>query len=1039
MVGILYCQKSTLDYKRIESLLLESGIDTRLIAAEALEPHSLDSISVLMNAMGSYYPADKLDLLTNYWNSGKNIINLSATPFTKSLYDHTTNNRALRSFYIVDDFCPIKENSSYVQTFDNTRAQISLSGLHGAVYHLSKQDENGANVRIGYLEHILDAYNAQDELIAAPIIRAVMHAGGSMTFFGFDFDAAMLEQAFWKKLFLTVVRKELLGNVLLHVDCGFARYLPKEQKDITVKLENISLDMNTLASRDGTCENALTLSVCVYNDQNTPVLAHQEVLHLPYEGTFSPDAGTSSLYKVVASVYAKDVLIAQKTTGFLVISDDELANELSEFKPMYIDESISTDYCLVDGQITAILGTTYFVTDVYRECFYYMNAWLCDKEMAQLSSVGFNTLRSGNWKYIADFYNADGSLGERGKRALQTYFTLAARNGFTVQFALGNIMLNQWDTSRSPIHDLGMREKCMTFVRSFAENFKDYPNVTLDIVNEPSYSMRGAWSPGKPSGEPGELVRYREWIAKKYHNNIHELWSAWGDSSVTIKSFDDIELPGVHLFSRGLCRTELRFNPTPVADFFAFAREEFLDWTAEVRATVKAIAPDMIVTMGRDETLRIPTQQDEAMAGNVDMVCWHQWNYNSNIINEYLLNRVRGKICVAQELGMYKYDDIRCGKRHTDDEMVDMLQKKLLYSFGNFIQWQAHDDPFMYELCENSLGLYRADMSPTPSLAATKALIAAEKQMQSHMRGRRYDKIKIASVFSTSHYFSVDNQIAHQGIKSHIQALYNGLKEQSDFVPEHLFKKENASAIGNPNLIILPAMQMLRKDTWNELLKYVKNGAVLLISGCIDYEEHFAPDAKIGALDASHRTRKMLNFEKLTIGENEYVLDFRPLIGYGDVTNMLNCGEFEKTDVNSSTSCAMPTACVKHAACPTGIVEYAVGNGTILYCPYPLELSTNTEAVCACYRYAMEKASAQNGIYEIADGRPNVVFSASAYEDCTVYTVINEGYADTITWLDLCSGKKLTATLPANNGSKIWLDASGNILQVFGAADVTIG
>ena len=154
------------------------------------------------------------------------------------------------------------------------------------------------------------------------------------------------------------------------------------------------------------------------------------------------------------------------------------------------------------------------------------------------------------------------------------------------------------------------------------------------------------------------------------------MWAAWGDSSVTIKSFDDVTLPEGHLFSRGLCRTELRFNPTPVADFFAFAREEFLGWTAEVRATAKAIAPDTIVTMGRDETLRIPTQQDEAMAGNVDMVCWHQWNYNSNIINEYLLNRVRGKICVAQELGMYKFDDIRCGKRHTDDEMVDMLQKK---------------------------------------------------------------------------------------------------------------------------------------------------------------------------------------------------------------------------------------------------------------------------------------------------------------------------------------------------------------------------
>ena len=146
--------------------------------------------------------------------------------------------------------------------------------------------------------------------------------------------------------------------------------------------------------------------------------------------------------------------------------------ELATFKPMYLDPTISTDYCLVDGEITAILGTTHFVTDVYRECFYYMNAWLCDKELAHLHTDGFNVLRSGNWVHIPAFYNEDGSIGKRGVRALQTYFILAARYGFTVQFALGTVLLNQWDRNRSPIHDGGMREKCMTLIRSFVESEK---------------------------------------------------------------------------------------------------------------------------------------------------------------------------------------------------------------------------------------------------------------------------------------------------------------------------------------------------------------------------------------------------------------------------------------------------------------------------------------------------------------------------------------------------------------------------------------
>ena len=1029
MVGIVYCQKSESTYREIEALLLNSGIDARCIAIEEADSSSFEPFSVLINAMDSFYPEDKLDLLVDFFNSGRNMINLCATPFTKSSVDGSTNIRALRSFGIVDDFRPITENCDHVVTENGMRLDTALTGLYGAVYHLCEQDESGRNLRTAHLEHLLEAFDAQDELVATPMIRVVTHNRGSMTFFAFDFNTSMLKTDFWRELFLNVVRKELLGNVLLSVDCSLARYTPDEVKQITVSVTPVNLHADALKA-DGNASAELSLTLSVYDDQNTLFFTHTEPLVLPYEATFSPEISASSLYRVTATVTLSDITIAKKETGFLVLSEKELMDRMHAFKPMYIDETISTDYCLVDGKVTAILGTTYFVTDVYRECFYDMNAWLCAKEMAQLSKIGFNVLRSGNWTYIADFYNADGSISLRGLRALQTYFLLAAENGFTVQFALGNVMLNQWDTGRSPIHDPDMRKKCMTYVRSFAEHFKDYPNVTLDIVNEPSYSIKGAWSTGKPSGEPGELTRYRAWLSEKYHGNIHELRSAWGESSATLKCFDDIQMPDPGLFSRGLCRTEQRFNHTPLADFYAFARHEFLCWTAEVRATLKAAAPDMLVTMGRDETLRIPAQQDEVLAGNVDMVCWHQWNYNSNIINEYLLNRVRGKICVAQELGMYKYDDIRAGKRHSDEEMAAKLEKKLLYAFGNFVQWQAHDDPYMFELSENSLGLYRADMSPTPSLSATKRLIAAEKKMQSYLYGRQDEKVRIATVYNTSHYFSVDHQLAQQGIKNHIYALYNCLKEQSDFLPEHLLQKEHAAAIGNPRLILLPAMQTLNENAWNVLLDYVRNGAVLLINGCIDQDEYFAPDKKIAALDSRYSTRKLMNFEKLTIGGKEYVLDFRQIIGYGDVSNILNCGQFVNETAEGSFSGSEPNATQE------GIAEHPIGAGTVLYCPYPLELSSNTEAVCACYRYAMEKAQAHNEIYRIVDSRPNVVFTAVSYTDCTVYTLLNEGFADSVCFTDLRSGKTLTVKLAADHGCKIWLDKNGDLLEVFGSAEV---
>lgn len=1004
MVGILYCNKSTLDYKEIEKILLANGIETCCIAIEEATAASFDRISVIINAMDSFFPESKIGLLVDFFNSGRNILNLSATPFTVNADDGKANNRVLRSFGIVDDFCPIPESSSYVKTSQGEKLQVQLTGFHGAVYHLCEQTEGG-NIRGAYLEHILEAFDRNDQLIATPIIRVVTHNKGSMSFWGFNLDTAMLQEEFWKKLFMEQVKKELIGNVLVSVDSAFARYYPDEPKNINIKLENINAKPDVSAS----------LSISVYDSNECLVFEQNESVSIPYETSISPELLTSSLYRVVATVTIDGVTITEKKTGFLVISDEEITDELKQFKPMYIDETVSNDFCLVDGKITAILGTTYFVTDVYRECFYYMNAWLCAKEMAQLKEIGFNVLRSGNWSYVADFYNADGSICERGKRALQTYFLLAARNGFTVQFALGHVMLNQWNTDLSPIHNKQMREKCMTYVRSFADSFKSYPNVALDIVNEPSYSNRGAWSTGRPSAQEGELIRYQEWLSNKYNGKPEQLRAAWGESAATLNSFDDVTMPDMHLFSRGLCRTEQRYNHTPLADFYAFSREEFLAWTTEVRANIKKLAPNMLVMMGRDENLRVPEQQAEVLAGNTDMVCWHQWNYNSNIITEYLLNRVRGKICVAQEMGMYRFDDIRSGKRHTDDEIASRLEKKLLYAFGNFVQWQAHDDPFMHELSENSLGLYRADLSPTPALQLTKNLIAAEKNMQSYMYHRQDDKVKIATVYSTSYHYGVDNSMAQLGIKNHVYALYNCLKEQSNFMLEHLFRKENASAIGTPNLLILPAMQMLNKDAWSELLEYVKKGSVLLVNGCIDKDEFFAEDVKIGKFDDSYTTRKLMNFEKLTIDGKEYSLDFRPAAGYADVSNLFNCGQVS----GGST-----------------LTHYTIGNGTIIYCPYPIELSSNYEAVCACYEYAIAQANAQNAIYKLLDGKPNIVFTATSYENCTVYTLINEGFADTVTWTDLRSGKTLSATVKEDCGGKLWLSDSGEVLQVYGAITV---
>lgn len=999
MVGVLYCRKSHLSYEKVTGILRQNGIEAETVALED-KPDIMD-YKLLINLMGSYYEDELAAELATYFKRGGRLLHLSTAPFTRNICEEKrNNNRVLRDFEIVDDFLPVEDGEYTVKSASGSSEQkMYLSGLQSAVYHLCAGGKRDA-----YLEHIVDAYG-DGELKAAVVIRVVTFDSGSMTFFNLNMTDEMLSQTFWADNFILAVRKELQGTLLLEVASKYARYCPGEKVSLKICCKN----------KDCSCEDKVCLDIQVTDSENREVYTYSDLIELsdnmafPYEKKLFFGVDKAALYTVNAKLYAGEHIFRELTTGFLVISDEEIRNEMKNFKPLYIDEKISSDYCLRDGKIAPILGTTYFVSDVYRECFAVFNVALCEQELSKIESDGFNTLRSGYWRHNDCLYNEDGSISEQGLRALQAFFVIAGRHGFTVQFALGNIMLNQWNDKISPIHDQDMRKKCMTLVRSFAENFNSYNNVMLDIVNEPSYSMRGAWTIGRPSREEGELDSFRKWLSDKY-GEISSLREAWGETALSIHSFEDVKLPADELFSRMYFRTEQRKNHTYLADFFSFARHEFSDWVGEVRDTVRQYAPEMVVTMGRDETLRIPAQQDEVLAGNIDMVCWHQWGKDEAVHIEHLLNRVRGKICVAQELGVYQFDDICSRKRFDEYERMAKMEQKLLCAHGNFIQWQAHHDPFLFELSENSLGLYRADFSPSPSRDMVKKLVECEKTAAEYMYGRDDDRIKILSLYGTSYYFGVDSALAQSGLRNHISALYNVLHEQTNLVLEHLFDVNKKDMTGNPKLVILPAMQMLSKKAWDNVIAYVKAGGTALVDGVVDKNEFYQSDEKIAGIDPEYRIEKLQSFERINIDGTEYTLDFRPIVEYVDAANILDCGS------------------------SVGLKEYQVGSGRIIYCPYPVELSANMDAVAALYDYAIRKAEAQNDIYRDVKCNPNVLFMAAAYEKCTVYTLINYGRDDRVQWTDSSSGRSFSLNLPKSSGCKLWISTDGEILQVYGDA-----
>ena len=293
-------------------------------------------------------------------------------------------------------------------------------------------------------------------------------------------------------------------------------------------------------------------------------------------------------YEVRVRGLLKGVCQMRKKTGFYLMSEEKIIEEMNHYPRMEVIPSVSADFCLRDGKPVCIHGTTYFVTDVYQKCFLHFNLAQCREDLTLLQKDGFCVLRSGNWMLNVEFYGKDGSICEKARRALQAYFYCALQHGFTVQFTLGIITLNDWDHSRCAVHNPLNTKKVLRVVEAFAELFGKYTNVMLDIINEPSYSYAGQWKTCRPSGDPYERKAWVRWLRDRY-KTISRVRRAWGENAVTLPDFASVDVPKERCFEGGLYRTEMEREYAMAADFWLFAQQGYVQWLTKVRSDRKSV------------------------------------------------------------------------------------------------------------------------------------------------------------------------------------------------------------------------------------------------------------------------------------------------------------------------------------------------------------------------------------------------------------------------------------------------------------------
>ncbi|MBN1676170.1 MAG: hypothetical protein JXR37_34315 [Kiritimatiellae bacterium] len=1015
------------------------------IDADGLRHGQLDGLDLLVNTLGPCYPEDGWRHLLAYYRAGGIVLTIGPEPFTKPytvvkgacrLLGPTHD--ALHALGVVDAWAPTGPVDTAMR-FEllspryGFLAELSAAGRLPAMqetcsgyYHLvSKTDPPGgrwaAPVQDAQLERACGWRDAAGRLVAVPISRVDHFERGSLIFLNFvPADPGFYASRAGLELLAGMIRTGLQARIRFRTFTPFARYREDETPGIGIELGWLAARAPAAARFDveiqidevdsGARVRAFRLENLTLGAR--PLRRTRELQGLP-EG----------FYRVTGTAFVDGQVLAESRTGFYKVSDKSIARRLKAFAPIRIDVRKSTDFCLRNGKPFAMHGTNYFPTDIYRDSYLGLNADQCDADLKELRHAGLNILRTGVWQGMEAFYDDTGRIRERGLRSLDALFLTAARHGMPVQFVLGAFVMNHWDREQCPIHNPAMRTRTVTAFASFARRYAGWPNVQVDAINEPSYSMAGLWRPARPSGDPHERKNWTKWLKRRYRNDITGLRDAWGVTSEQVPSFADADLPDDAQFQRGYDSKSQGYHAYAViTDFYAFARESFSGWVADIRRAVKSRDPDMLFMIGRDESLRIPSQQYEAYRGNFDMVNWHQWHRDAVVFSEYCLNRVRGLPCCGQELGVYPYADTRGLPRLDDRDAADLLERKLLYTFGNWLQWQAHCDPYMIPLQELGLGLFRADHTDRPHLERTRLLAWIEEKTAPRLLGRDEDAIETLTVHPSAYYFSADNTAAAGAVHNSIVALHYYAKAQSHMVLEHTFRPDNAAQIGDPKLIVFPAAQMVSEAAWQQLIAWLKKGKTVLLSGAAAFDEYWRPADRLRPLGLPACIEKACTVERLRIGNRVFDIDLHNAVGRHWPATAVDKAVLSRSGENR-------------------VVCHAVGRGTLVLCPVPVELGGNMEATAALYRLAMKQAGVRERVCRVAEqpGQSNILVYPIAYRRCTAYTIVNEGDRDEIAFTDLASGVRVKLGVQANRGARLWLDKNGHVIGAYLNAPVTVG
>jgi hypothetical protein len=944
---------------------------------------------LLVLPYGSAFPEESWPDIFAFVKRGGNLLVLGGRPFTRAAY-HDADGWKLRAYRVrfagalmIDQY-QTAPGSDGLQFQANPDVIVQLSAFTWAhafspVIRLSAVDLYHRGGAAGSIDARLDAlaWGIKDgRKLAAPAIQ-IDHlrngfGEGRWVFLNSELAADFYNSPASTELVRSLARMALRGSEEFNVHPVFPLYFSGEP----IQLET---DWHSGAS----VNTPFTIKVASFS-QDQPQSRSEvsgTIPAAPDQALLLPAPKTPGLYIVEAQLLEGAGVNAKVRaihhSGFWVRDRAFLRSG-----PRM---SVNKDYFELDGEPLAVVGTTYMSREFQRLYFDRPNVYVWDQDLGQIHSAGLNMIRTGWWTGWDKLCDENGRPYERTLRTLEAYLMTARKNGLPVQFnflaflpdVLGGV---------NPYLDPEAVRRQKTLITSVVERFRDVPWLAWDLINEPSISQH-LWTM-RPNGDSIEIEKWNEWLNQRYPDRA-ALAVAWNLPISAVQG--TVALPeDIEFTARGMY---VGHNSLKVYDYNLFAQDVFANWVQTMRDAIRSTGSQQLVTVGQDEGGLQDRLSPAFWGQNVDFTTNHSWWLNDNVLWDSVFAKQPGKTVLIQETGLQRELNLDETARRTPENEAALLERKIAMSFiqsSGAIEWLWNTNSYMTESNETPIGAVFPDDTEKAEATLLRAYARFSKSLSPHLRNPRQPAVAI--VTSQAEQFSVMQQFQLEAQQKAIRALaYN------DHLTAYAIAENRIDQLGTPKLAILPSAQALTEKAWRALLQYANQGGNLLITGPVDYDEHWQHTGRSAQVNVEART------EPLTYHDARLQLNARTLLLSFDAQkqNWLDALHFS----DGST-----------------LKEIPYGTGRIFWAVTPVELAEGTQPAAELYAYVAGRIGL-TPMFELtpdvqASLSPGVLIYPTELEDSVLYVMVSDAGQDAkIDLRDKITGARLSLLLPSQHAA----------------------